>query len=116
MKLLNLNREVFIWLNLYPTDRFNCILKYSPAVTAYVSISILMLTLISSVLFFAKSFDEGLLDKCLQVLFQCDSIVNAIYMWIVTYCIRSKLINIFTRFQEINDTSTTKKTQYKDVT
>lgn len=104
MKLLQLNRTFFVWMNLYPTDEFEGRRKYFPVVTAVIIISIAVLALIASSLFIHRNLETNFKD-CLLALSQNAGLLTAIYMWIVTYAHRSKLIKIFTRFQQIHDTS-----------
>lgn len=105
MKLLKLNRELFIWLNFYPTDRFNGRMKYLPIATGFLIVFLAISGSITSGLLIRPFFVEGQVIQCLEVLFQCEGMISVVYAWIVAYVIQSKLINIFTKLQSIYDTS-----------
>lgn len=105
MKVLTLNREVFVWQNLYSTDRFHGTMKYLPSATALVLVVVQVFSLISSVLYFVQSLKKGQIDKCLQAFFQCDTVACVTYVWIVIYTCRSKLIKLFKRLHEFYDSS-----------
>lgn len=105
MKVLKDIKEVFVWLSLCSTDRFEGKMKYLPAATTATSIVMLSWGFTSSALFFWQSFEERHVAHCFQSLLQCDGIFLGIYMLIVGIIIRRKLMKIFTKFQELRDAS-----------
>lgn len=104
MKLLKMNREYFIWLSLYPTDRIEGRIKYLHFAFTTALLALESIMLFSSALYIYRNLDDSI-ENCLFALFQVFALFCVTYMWIVAYNIRGKLINIVNKFQDIFDKS-----------
>lgn len=104
MKLLQLNREFFIWQKLYPTGRFEGRMKYLPVLASAVLLVNDVVVLVTCSLFIYYNLQENL-EYSLQALLELVGEISVIYMWIVTFVIQNQLTNSFARFQDIYDKS-----------
>lgn len=104
MQVLGLNGEIFFWLNLHPTNRFSGKMKYLPVASATIVLTVEVSALMSTSEFIRQNHDTKLAD-CAFALLASVIIFSVLYMWIVAYNIRTKLVEICTKFQELHDKS-----------
>lgn len=103
MKALQMNKHIFLWINQYPNDGF--VGELLPVLITTTSLVIGVLGMIASAVYINHNLLEDL-ESSLYALFAFISMITVIYMWIVSFIIRRKLINVFNKTQEIHDTST----------
>lgn len=105
MEPLDLNKRVFQCLNIYPVAKqlMNST-KYLHPLIAIGMIIIECAALMASILFIFFYLKSDI-EKCLYALFQVAALFSVIYMWIVGYILRNTMVEIFTKFQKIYDSS-----------
>lgn len=99
MKALKLNGEIFIWINLYPADRFGGRMKYLPVITTANIVTIEVLGTLACFTFIQQNLND--VKNCLYALFPVLCTGSALYTWIVAFRRRDQIFNIIRRFQDI---------------
>lgn len=105
MKVLDLNRRIFTWLNICPTvDDQSHVKKYLRGMIAGTIIVTECLAIVASFMFIHR-FLETEIENCLYALFQVAALFSVIYMWTVGFILRNTIAEIFRMFQKIYDSS-----------
>lgn len=105
MKALELNRHIFAWLCICPvTDTTNRIMVCYRAKLSGCMILIECVAGVVSALFIYKNVSIDLVN-CLYATFQVAALFGVIYMWVIAFVLRNKIIEIFSELQQIHDTS-----------
>lgn len=106
MKIFELNRHIFTWLNLCPDfgscSQFQKWLRFT--IVAIILITECLAVLASSM--FIHRFFETDIENCLYALFQVAALFSVIYMWTAGFIQRNTISKIFVEYQEIYENST----------
>lgn len=105
MEAFKTNKRIFAWLNIYPSSEnprpfIKCLRILNTALIILTE----FLALVASALFIFKFVDRDL-ENCLYALFQVAALFSMIYMWIVAFCLRNSIADIFAQFQTFYDSS-----------
>lgn len=105
MKAFEINRRIFALLNIYSVSENASFSKkcYRFSITGII-IATEFLALIASALFIVEFVDNDL-ENCLYAFFQVAALFSMIYMWMVAFCLRNKIFEIFSQFQQFYDLS-----------
>lgn len=103
MKPLNQNKNVFTVLSLYPiASQHTYLSKYFLLAVAVIIAE--CLALVASALFIYFNLKTEI-ENCLYALFQMAALISVIYMWIIAYVLQDSIVDIFTKFEWIYDSS-----------
>ncbi|XP_055309198.1 uncharacterized protein LOC129573051, partial [Sitodiplosis mosellana] len=98
-----LNQQIFAWLCIYPATSSLWVKRFNVSVTVVVLITELLAEIASAL--FIYEFVGSDFENCLYALFQVAALFSVIYMWLIAFILRETIYDIFTKFQQIYDSS-----------
>lgn len=103
MKALEVNREIFTWLCIFPPTIKTSQLKKKFYILFSVTNSFLVTVgFISSVVFVVKNIKKNW-EESLYALFQVAGLGQTVYTLCASYILKDKIVNIFSKLQKIHD-------------
>lgn len=105
MKSLELNKQIFAWLNIcaLPDESNNLMKRFRSSVAGGVIVTE-CLAGVASILFI-KTFLSTDFENCLYATFQVAALFSVIYMWVIAFFLRDRINEIFSKFQSLYDSS-----------
>lgn len=104
MEPLELNKHIFIWLNIYPIENDeNKWSKYLYHLIYGVIVISIFVAFATSLVFILKNIETDIVNS-LYALIQVAALFSGVYMCIVSFVQRNKIVEIFMKLQKIHDT------------
>lgn len=98
MDSLELNKQIFTWINIYLVEKHDKKSLYRSITIAIMSVE--FVALISSVWFIVENIKSDF-EHCLYALFQTAALISSIYIWTIGFIQRDKIADIFMKLKDI---------------
>lgn len=109
--MLELNRRIFIWLNICPVSHsevsnYSFPKKCLSVTIASTIVIVECLSLVASSMYIDRNLElETDIENCMYAIFQLAALFSVIYMWTVGFFLRNTIAGIFEQFQKIYNKS-----------
>lgn len=101
MESLELNKQIFTWLSIYPADKRDVRKAWYRSI-AIMIISIEFFGFISSVWFIVENIKTEF-EHCLTALSQFAALGSVNYMWTIAMIQQNQIVDVFNKLKDIRD-------------